>query len=91
MERGSNKKNAKVDDEMKHEVEPLIRANKEAHAEGHLQKEQPGDAEDEDFDEPAPSGHRISGTGSSARPGEEATGRTDIGADDDEGDRGGAQ
>ena len=83
MERGSNKKNPLVDDEMKQETESLVRSNKEGHAEGHLQKEEPGDAEDDDFPEPAPPGHRIAGTGSSARPGEETGGRTDIEHGDD--------
>ena len=87
VERGSNKKNAQLDDQMKSETEPLVRANQEAHAAAWLQKEEPTDADEGEFDEPAPAGHRISGTGSSARAGEESTGRTDLGPDDaDRGD-----
>ena len=65
MERGSNKVNPELDDQMKHEVEPLIRSNKEGHVEPQLEKE----AVDEpvaDTEEPPPSGHRIAGSGTSA-------------------------
>jgi hypothetical protein len=64
VERGSNKHSAKLDDQIQQETEALERSGKEARAEEFLEKEdasaQPGDAEG------APSGHRISGSGSSA-------------------------
>ena len=41
MERGSNKQNPMVDDEMKDEAEPLERSGKESHVEEHLVKEEP--------------------------------------------------
>ena len=61
MERGSNKVNPELDDQMKHEVEPLIRSNKEGHVEPHLEKEAVDETE-----EPPSSGHRIAGSGTSA-------------------------
>ena len=64
MERGSNKHGAKLDDQIQGETEALERSGREAHAEEFLEKEDasaaPGEAEG------APSGHRISGSGSSA-------------------------
>jgi hypothetical protein len=64
MERGSNKHSPKLDDEIQKETEALERSGKEARAEEFLEKEdasaQPGDAEG------STSGHRISGSGSSA-------------------------
>lgn len=73
MERGSNQHSAKIDDELKKEVEPLERSLKEPHVEEHLEKEAPGRGEaGSDFvderpgeDEPG-SGHRIAGSGTSA-------------------------
>ena len=65
MERGSNKVNPELDDQMKHEVEPLVRSNKEGHVEPHLEKESVEGALPEEEGQ-APSGHRIAGTGSSA-------------------------
>lgn len=66
MERGSGKQNPRVDDELKHGEEPLERSGKEAHAEAFRQDEAPTDVEPGEIDEPTPSGHRISGAGSSA-------------------------
>jgi hypothetical protein len=66
MQRGSGKQNARVDDVIKHDEEPLERSGKEAHVEPFRQDEAPTDVEPGEIDEPAPSGHRISGTGSSA-------------------------
>jgi len=64
MERGSNKHSPELDDELKKETEALERSGREARAEEFLEKEDvsaaPGDAEG------VPSGHRISGSGSSA-------------------------
>jgi len=64
VERGSNKHSPELDDELKKETEALERSGKEARAEAFLEKEDvsaaPGDAEG------VPSGHRISGSGSSA-------------------------
>ncbi|CAN5590201.1 hypothetical protein BH24ACT26_BH24ACT26_15360 [soil metagenome] len=59
MERGSDKHSPKLDDQMQQEAEPLERSGKESHVEGEREKEAPeGDI--------AGSGHRISGSGSSA-------------------------
>ncbi|MDQ3956112.1 MAG: hypothetical protein M3285_11260 [Actinomycetota bacterium] len=66
MERGSDKQGPRVDDQVKHEEESLERAGKEAHVEGFRQDEAPTDVEPGEVEEPTPSGHRISGTGSSA-------------------------
>jgi hypothetical protein len=64
MERGSNKHGPKVDDQIGKETEALERSGREAHAEEFRESEDasgaPGDAEG------TPSGHRISGSGSSA-------------------------
>ena len=64
MERGSTKHSPELDDELKRETEALERSGKEARAEEGFEKEgasaAPGDVEG------APSGHRISGSGSSA-------------------------
>jgi hypothetical protein len=55
MDKGSNKHGPTLDEELKHETEPLERSGKEGHAEAHLEKESD-----------TPGGHRISGSGSSA-------------------------
>jgi hypothetical protein len=53
MERGSDKHGPRLDDEMKSEDEPLTRSGRESTVE-------------EDREKESPSGHRISGSGSSA-------------------------
>jgi hypothetical protein len=59
MERGSDKHGSKLDDELQSESEPLTRSGKEPHVEAEREKEAPeGDQ--------SGSGHRVSGTGSSA-------------------------
>ena len=46
MERGNSKHSGRLDDEMRHETEPLTQgAPAEARAEEHLEKEGPGDGE----------------------------------------------
>lgn len=64
MERGSNKHGPKLDDQIQSETEALERSGKEARADESREIEEasatPGDAEG------TPSGHRISGSGSSA-------------------------
>ncbi len=68
MERGSGKKNPKLDEEVKHETEGLERSGKEPHAEPYRQDESATDsppAEEIEGDRPS-SGHRVAGTGSSA-------------------------
>jgi hypothetical protein len=73
MERGGGKQSAKIDDELKSEVEPLERSTKESHVEEFLEKEAPGVGEpgaevtgERPGDGEPGSGHRIAGTGSSA-------------------------
>jgi hypothetical protein len=64
MERGSNKHSPKLDDQLESETEALVRSGKEARAEEFLEKEDVSAAPDDA--ERTPSGHRISGSGSSA-------------------------
>ncbi|MFN2489432.1 MAG: hypothetical protein ABR529_06800 [Actinomycetota bacterium] len=59
MERGSDKHGSRVSEQLEEESEPLERSLKESHVESEREKES-GEA-----DMPG-SGHRISGTGSSA-------------------------
>lgn len=66
MPRGSDKKNPKVDEEMKRQVEGLERSGKEPHSEPYRQDEAPSDASSPDEVEAGPAGHRLAGTGSSA-------------------------
>lgn len=64
MERGSTKHSAELDDQMKHETEPIERSLKEPRADEAREKE---DVTPEvEPPEEAPSGHRIAGSGSSA-------------------------
>jgi len=64
MERGSNKHNPELDDEMKKESEPLVRSLKEPRADEVREKE--AVTPEVEPPEEAPSGHRIAGSGSSA-------------------------
>ena len=56
MERGSDKHGSKLDDELRSESEPLTSSGKESHVEAEREKEA----------DLSGSGHRVSGTGSSA-------------------------
>jgi hypothetical protein len=60
MERGSDKHGSRVDDQLKKETEPLERSLAESHVEPERERESP------DEEETSGTGHRISGTGSSA-------------------------
>jgi hypothetical protein len=62
MRSGSDKHGSKLDDEMKHDSEALERSGKEPRSKE--EREQQGS--DPDTGEPASSGHRIAGSGSSA-------------------------
>ena len=64
MERGSNKHGPKIDDEIGRETEALERSGKEARADESREKEDVSAAPGEG--DGTPSGHRISGSGSSA-------------------------
>src|SRR5262249_966162 len=47
MERTSRKHNPRLDDELKHETEPLVRSGEESHVEESREQEPPGDREPE--------------------------------------------
>ena len=47
MERTTQKHNPRVDDELKHETEPLVRSGAESHVEEFREQEPPGDNEPE--------------------------------------------
>jgi hypothetical protein len=47
MERTNQKHNPRVDDELKHETEPLVRSGQESHVEEFREQEPPGDNEPE--------------------------------------------
>jgi hypothetical protein len=47
MERTSQKHNPRLDDELKHETEPLVRSGEESHVEEFREQEPPGDNEPE--------------------------------------------
>jgi hypothetical protein len=47
MERTSSKHNPRLDDELKHETEPLVRSGEESHVEEFREQEPPGDHEPE--------------------------------------------
>jgi hypothetical protein len=47
MERTTQKHNPRVDDELKHETEPLVRSGAESHVEEFREQEAPGDYEPE--------------------------------------------
>jgi hypothetical protein len=64
MERGSNKHGPKLDEQIQGETEALERSGKEAHAEESREIEDPSAAPNDA--EGTSSGHRISGSGSSA-------------------------
>jgi hypothetical protein len=64
MERGSNKHGPKVDEQIARETEALERSGKEARAQESRESEDASAAPGEG--EGTPSGHRISGSGSSA-------------------------
>jgi hypothetical protein len=62
MPAGSDKHGFKLDDEMKRDAETLDRSGKE----GHTEEEREQQGSDPESGEPTGSGHRVSGSGSSA-------------------------